>query len=116
MAALRSGVDIVTIASPRAEIIAGFSPNLIVKEVGTERITSKDVKTLLDLIARHDSVVLGPGLGADPETIRAASTLISASDNLTLDADGLRALATAEYEANSDSCHPPSGRVCSSNR
>jgi NAD(P)H-hydrate epimerase len=109
MAALRSGVDIVTIASPRAEIIAGFSPNLIVKQVGTDRITSKDVKTLLDLIARHDSVVLGPGLGADQETIRAATTLISASDNLTLDADGLRALATAEYEASTIAITPHQG-------
>jgi len=109
MAALRSGVDIVTVASPKAEIIAGFSPNLIVKEVGTERITLKDVTTLLDLIARHDSVVLGPGLGADPETTRAVSTLISASDNLTLDADGLSALATSEYKAHSITVTPHQG-------
>jgi NAD(P)H-hydrate epimerase len=97
VAALRGGVDIVTIASPRAEVIAEFSPNLIVHQVGTERITSGEVEGLVDLIHGHDSVVLGPGLGADPETIRAASVLISACDNLTLDADGLRALAAAEY-------------------
>jgi ADP-dependent NAD(P)H-hydrate dehydratase / NAD(P)H-hydrate epimerase len=109
LAALRSGIDIVTVASPKAEIIAGFSPNLIVKEVGTERITSKEVKTLIDLIARHDSVVLGPGLGADPETTRAVSTLISASDNVTLDADGLSALATAEYKAQSITVTPHQG-------
>ena len=109
MAALRSGVDIVTVASPKAEIIAGFSPNLIVKEVGTERITSKEVKTLIDLIARHDSVVLGPGLGADPETTKAISTLLSASDNITLDADGLSALATADYKAHSVTVTPHQG-------
>ena len=106
MAALRSGIDIVTVASPKAEIIAGFSPNLIAKEVGTGRITSKDVKTLIELIARHDSVVLGPGLGADPETTRAVSKLISASDNVTLDADGLSALATSEYKARSITVTP----------
>ena len=78
MAAMRSGADIVTVASPNAEIIAGFSPN--------------------ELIAKHDSVVLGPGLGADAETIRATSALITASDNLTLDADALRGLASSEYE------------------
>jgi len=109
MGALRSGVDIVTVASPKAEIIAGFSPNLIVKKVGTERITLKDVKTLIDLIAKHDSVVLGPGLGVDPETTRAVSKLISASDNLTLDADGLNALATAEYKADSITVTPHQG-------
>ena len=109
MAALRSGIDIVTIASPQAEIIAGFSPNLIVKEVGKERITLKDVKTLIDLISRHDSVVIGPGLGVDPETTRAVSKLISASDNLTLDADGLRSLATSEYKADSIVVTPHQG-------
>ena len=109
MAALRSGIDIVTVASPKAEIIAGFSPNLIVKQIGTERITSKEVKTLIDLIARHDSVVLGPGLGADQETTRAVSTLLSASDNITLDADGLSALATADYKAHSITVTPHQG-------
>jgi NAD(P)H-hydrate epimerase len=99
MAALRSGADIVTIASPRAEIIAGFSPNLIVKHIGKKRITTKDVPDLVDLVAQHDSVVLGPGIGADPETLKAVKELISASSNLTLDADGLRALEASEYEA-----------------
>lgn len=109
MAALRSGIDIVTVASPKAEIIAGFSPNLIVKEVGKELITLKDVKTLIDLISRHDSVVIGPGLGVDPETTTAVSKLISASDNVTLDADGLRSLATSEYTADSIVVTPHQG-------
>jgi len=109
MAALRSGIDIVTVASPKAKIIAGFSPNLIVKEVGTERITLKDVKTLIDLISRHDSVVIGPGLGVDPETTKAVSKLISASDNLTLDADGLISLETSEYKADSIIVTPHQG-------
>ena len=99
MAALRSGADIVTIASPRAEVISGFSPNLIVKQVGKNHITTKDVPDLIDLIAQHNSLVLGPGIGADPETLKAVKELISASSNLTLDADGLRALEASEYEA-----------------
>jgi NAD(P)H-hydrate epimerase len=99
MAAMRSGVDIVTVASPNAEIIAGYSPNLIVRKVGVDRFTTREVESLIELIAKHDSVVLGPGLGADAETIRAASALITASNNLTLDADALRGLAHSEYEA-----------------
>jgi len=98
MAAMRCAVDIVTVASPRADTVAGFSPNLIVKKVGTDRITSKDLDALIDLIGKHDSVVLGPGLGDDPETIRAARRLIPVSKNLTLDADGLRALPSSEYQ------------------
>jgi NAD(P)H-hydrate epimerase len=99
MAAMRSGVDIVTVASPNAEIIAGFSPNLIVRKVGIDRFTTRDVESLIELIAKHDSVVLGPGLGTDAETIRAASALITASNNLTLDADALQGLARSEYES-----------------
>jgi len=109
MAAMRSGVDIVTIASPNAEIIAGFSPNLIVRKVGTDRFTTREVESLAELIAKHDSVVLGPGLGADAETIRAASALITASNNLTLDADALRGLAHSEYEGNRIAVTPHSG-------
>jgi hydroxyethylthiazole kinase-like uncharacterized protein yjeF len=99
LAALRSGVDIVTVASPSAEVIAGFDPNLIVRKIGIDRVTTREVESLIELIAKHDSVVLGPGLGADEETIRASSALIAACKNLTLDADALRGLARSEYEA-----------------
>ncbi|MGZ4919128.1 MAG: NAD(P)H-hydrate dehydratase [Halobacteriota archaeon] len=99
MAAMRGGVDIVTIASPQARIIAGVSPNFIVKQVGTGRIALSDVEVLRALIEQHDAVVLGPGLGDAPETIQAVSKLIPLSQNLTLDADGLRALPLSEYEA-----------------
>jgi len=48
-------VDIVTVASPNAEIIAGFSPNLISKG-RHRRFTQRDVESLIELIAKHDSV------------------------------------------------------------
>lgn len=99
MAAMRASVDIVTIASPQARTIAGYSPNFVVKQVGNERIALSDVDTLRPLIEAHDAVVLGPGLGDAPETIQAVSKLIPACPNLTLDADGLRALPLSEYEA-----------------
>ncbi|MDD1721510.1 MAG: NAD(P)H-hydrate dehydratase [Euryarchaeota archaeon] len=99
MGAMRAGVDIVTIASPQARIIAGFSPSFIVKQVGSDRIALSDVEVLRALIEEHDAVVLGPGLGHAPETVRAVSKLIPLSQNLILDADGLRALPVSEYEA-----------------
>ncbi|MGZ4939023.1 MAG: NAD(P)H-hydrate dehydratase [Halobacteriota archaeon] len=99
MAAMRASVDIVTIASPRARIIAEFSPNFIIKQVGSDRIALSEVEVLRALIKEHDAVVLGPGLGDAPETIQAVSKLIPACQNLTLDADGLRALPLSEYEA-----------------
>jgi NAD(P)H-hydrate epimerase len=98
MAAMKSGVDVVTLATPRAESIAGHTPNLIVKKVGTEKITTKDIDYLSELIDRNDSVVIGPGLGTDAETTKAVSTLIPLCKRLGLDADGLKALQYAQYE------------------
>ncbi len=98
MGAMRGGIGIVTIASPQARVIEGFSPTFIVKEVGSDRITLSDVDMLAALMEQHDAIVLGPGLGHAPETIQAVSKLIPLAQNLTLDADGLRALPLSEYE------------------
>lgn len=96
MAAMKSGVDVVTVATPRDEITAGYSPNLIVKKAGTEKIATKDVDYLSELINRNDSIVMGPGLGTDAETTKAVSTLIPLCKRLALDADGLKALQNTQ--------------------
>ncbi len=98
MAALRGGVDVVTVASPQAHVIAGYSPSFIIKQVGADCIAMSDVDVLRTLIEQHDAVVLGPGLGDAPETVQAVSKLIPTAQNLTLDADGLRALPLSDYE------------------
>jgi hydroxyethylthiazole kinase-like uncharacterized protein yjeF len=98
MAAMKSGVDLVTLATPSAELIAGHSPNLIVKKVGIEKITTKDIDYLSELIDRNDSVVIGPGLGTDANTTKAVSALIPLCKRLALDADGLKALQDSQYE------------------
>ncbi len=98
MAAMKSGVDVVTVATPREDRIAGYSPNLIVKKAGTEKISTKDVDYLSDLISRNDSIVMGPGLGTDTETTKAVSILIPLCKRLALDADGLKALHNTQFE------------------
>jgi NAD(P)H-hydrate epimerase len=98
MAAMKSGVDVVTVATPRENIIAGYSPNLIVKKAGTEKISTKDVDYLSELINRNDSIVMGPGLGTDAETTKAVSSLIPICKRLALDADGLKALHNTQIE------------------
>jgi NAD(P)H-hydrate epimerase len=98
MGAMKSGVDVVTIATPREDIIAGYSPNLIVRKAGTEKISTKDVDYLSELINRNDSIVMGPGLGTDNETTKAVSLLIPICKRLALDADGLKALHNSQIE------------------
>jgi len=60
MAALRAGADVVTVATPNraSSTIAGFSPNLIVRELSGGHLCREDLQILKDLIARHDVVVM----------------------------------------------------------
>ncbi len=90
-AALRAGADWVTVATPSnvSKIVAGFSPNLIVKELSGERLTAQDLDVLDELISRHDVVVVGMGLGQDPETRDALIELIPKCNKAVIDADAL---------------------------
>jgi ADP-dependent NAD(P)H-hydrate dehydratase / NAD(P)H-hydrate epimerase len=92
MAALRAGADIVTVATPRSAsaTVAGFSPNLIVRELSEDHLCSKDLELLKDQIARHDVVVMGMGLGRDPETIEALARIIPLCKKTVIDADALQ--------------------------
>jgi len=97
MAALRAGADIAVIACPSsvANVIRGFSPNLIVRPVGREFITEDDVDELLDLAEGFDSIVIGPGLGLEEATKRAVASFVKGMKDkpLVVDADALKAVA-----------------------
>jgi len=92
LAALRSGADIVTVAAPKgaSKIIAGFSPNLIVRELSKDHLCPDDVDILKDLIPQHHVVVMGMGLGRDPETADALAEIIPLCDKTVIDADALQ--------------------------
>jgi ADP-dependent NAD(P)H-hydrate dehydratase / NAD(P)H-hydrate epimerase len=92
MAALRAGADIVTVATPRSAsaTVAGFSPNLIVRELSQDHLCPQDLELLKDQIARHDVVVMGMGLGRDPETIDALARIIPLCKKTVIDADALQ--------------------------
>ncbi len=92
MAALRAGADVVTVATPKSasSIIASFSPNLIVRELSADHLRLDDLEILKDLIARHDVVVMGMGLGRDPETQEALAEIIPLCKKTVIDADALQ--------------------------
>jgi NAD(P)H-hydrate epimerase len=92
MAALRAGADIVTVATPKSAsaTVAGFSPNLIVRELSQDHLCPQDLELLKDQIARHDVVVVGMGLGRDPETIEALAKIIPLCKKTVIDADALQ--------------------------
>ncbi len=88
MAAMRTGVDLVTVCVPRyvADRMQ-YDPNLMVKALeGEERITVEDVKEALKL--RCDAIVFGNGLGKESE--EAVKFLLkNAKVPVVLDAEGI---------------------------
>jgi len=96
LAALRTGVDLVYIATPKRawESVAAFSPNFIVKDLHDDMLTKNDIPSIEVLLSKCTAVVLGPGLGAAKETEEAIIPLvrriIAEKKPLVLDADAIK--------------------------
>ncbi len=100
LAALRSGAERATILAPRpaAYLIQPMSPNLVVNWLGENILRPNDLAKIRETVERGGvkAVVLGMGLGSDPETLRAAGTLVeelSSRVPLVVDADALGSVA-----------------------
>ncbi|MBO8180741.1 MAG: NAD(P)H-hydrate dehydratase [Archaeoglobus sp.] len=91
LAALYAGADIVTTAVPESirKVVASFSPNLIVRGVGEERIELKNLRELEELAKKHDVVVAGMGVGENPEFEEVIRELLKSCKKAVLDAQGL---------------------------
>ncbi len=96
LAALRTGVDLVYIATPQRswESVAAFSPNFIVKDLPHDMLTKEDIPDIEELLGKCTGVILGPGLGTAPETEEAIILLvrriITEKKPLVLDADAIK--------------------------
>ena len=108
LAALRSGAERATVVTPEASAdpVRSFSPNLIVRPVGSDRFRPGDVPTILEVVRSTptQAVVLGMGAGAHLETIAALRTVIeelAPELPLVVDADGLAALSEVSLDSGS---------------
>lgn len=105
LAALRTGVDLVHIASNKkaGEIISGFSPDLIVHHLGGSEanyITEDDCSEILKLSKLCDACLIGPGMGRNESTMNAVKNLLGSMNiPVILDADGLSALDSHQTES-----------------
>lgn len=104
MAALKSGVDLVFLYVPKGivNVIRSFSPDLIaIYYEGEYLIVDAIEKLELD---RYDSVLIGPGLGVEKETIEAVRKLvlklIEMKKKVVIDADGLKAIKGMKLSKN----------------
>jgi len=95
LAAYRAGVDLVTVASPKwaAGVIAGYSPSIIATGLDCETLGPSQIEELLNLAKRATTVLIGPGIGRDPETGKLLAKLIPRLEvPVVLDADALTLL------------------------
>jgi ADP-dependent NAD(P)H-hydrate dehydratase / NAD(P)H-hydrate epimerase len=96
LAALRTGVDLVYIATPKRswESVAAFSPNFIVKDLPHDMLTKEDIPVITALLSKCTGVILGPGLGSAPETeeaiIQLMQHIVEEKKPLVLDADAIK--------------------------
>ena len=95
MAALRSGAGLVTVASEESAIpvIAGHAAELMTEALSSGR--------LAEVVAHKDVIAIGPGLGADPETVAMVRSVFAEfAQPMVVDADALNALAGTPWAGN----------------
>ncbi len=100
LAALRSGVDLATVAAPEraANIIASFSPDLITVPLPGNFLTTDQCDLIYDIIKNEKitAVVAGGGMGKQQETLRALTSIHKKTDiPFVFDADAIYAIAMA---------------------
>ena len=98
-AALRIGAGLVTCAVPKSimAIVAGYTPELMTEALdenaaGQLSATALEEPMLNELLERKNVAAIGPGLGTDPDTVRAIRAFVAhCSVPTVIDADGLNA-------------------------
>lgn len=100
MASLRTGVDIVRIATPSKSFvpIACMSPSFIMHELPGDVLGQEHLEALSELTERVDCVLIGPGLGRDPATSAAVSEFVrTCRKPMVIDADAIAAAGGLEH-------------------
>jgi NAD(P)H-hydrate epimerase len=99
LAALRTGVDLVHIATPArsSDVIAGYSPNFIVhglEGAGGYYLSPDDIEKVVELAGLCDACVIGPGIGREHATMEFVRGVLGRLKiPVVLDADGLSAIS-----------------------
>lgn len=93
MAALRTGVDIVTVAAPEqvAWALNIMSPNLITRKLEGDYLNWDNLKEVIELSEGFDSVLIGNGMTDYPECLGFSKEVIENIENpKVIDADALK--------------------------
>jgi len=95
LAALRSGVDLVTIVAPeRAANLASVLPDLITYPLKGNYLNKNHLKELLEFAKNKTGIVIGGGLCRKPETLKTVNLFLKKINLPTvIDADAIHAVA-----------------------
>ncbi len=112
LSALRSGAGLVTLMLPeslRRDVI-GKVPELMtawLPETSDGTSDAAAAKTVLDLLAQADTVVIGPGLSTHPSTkLLVVDVVHNSPVPVVLDADGINAFARTPEKLFNEAGHP----------
>jgi len=97
LAALRAGVDLVTIVAPEraANIIASFAPDLIVYPLDGDYLRREHLDRLIEFTKNKTAVVIGGGITRSREVIKTVLEYLKKIDiPVVVDADAIHAIAT----------------------
>ncbi len=93
LAALRTGVDIVTVCAPEktAWQINSFSPDLITKKFLGDELSLTHTKEIISMSEKYDVVLIGPGLGQKKDFV--LKILREINKPFVIDADALKVIS-----------------------
>lgn len=97
LAALRTGVDLVTIVAPEraANIAASFSPDLITYPLRGDFLDKRHLRDLIKFTKNKTAIAIGGGLWRRRPVLEAVAEYLKAIDlPCAIDADALHAVAT----------------------
>ena len=104
-AALRAGAGLVRVGMPwrLAAIVAGRDPNVMtfaLPETDDGSVSAMAPAKILKAVADYDTILLGPGISTNPQTMQAVRVLLpQLKHKLVIDADALNAIAKDPAEA-----------------
>ncbi|MCS7143647.1 MAG: NAD(P)H-hydrate dehydratase [Archaeoglobaceae archaeon] len=101
LACYHSGADIVITAVPETikNVVASFSPNLIVRGLRGERISLRNLKEAEEIVRKCDVAVIGMGVGENQEFREFLDELLKSCKKVVLDAEGITGNIPEKVEA-----------------
>ncbi len=101
LASLRTGIDWITIAAPEkvAWAISCLSSDLITKKCKGKYFTLKNYKQVIDLVKKHDAILIGNGIGQNKQTKLFIKKLVkNIKKPEVIDADGIKAISLKDID------------------